>query len=174
MEHLKSKIRTIPDFPKAGIQFRDVTTLLADAEGFREVIDILSKRYKGMEFDYVAGIESRGFIIGAPLAVALGKGFIPIRKPGKLPGETIGIEYELEYGTDRLEMHIDAFPKNSKVLLVDDLLATGGTMDAACKLVAKAGGGVLECAFVVDLPDLPGHEKLSNYPFYSILSFEGE
>lgn len=174
MDHLKEKIRTIPDFPKPGIQFRDITTLLADPEGFKETIEILIDRYKNHDVDFIVGVESRGFIIGAPLATGLGKGFVPVRKPGKLPGETMGIDYELEYGTDRLEIHVGAIPQGSQVLLVDDLLATGGTMEAAGRLVQNAGGTVTECAFVVDLPDLKGRDRLKDYPVFSMISFEGE
>ncbi|MBF0286809.1 MAG: adenine phosphoribosyltransferase [SAR324 cluster bacterium] len=174
MEHLKAKVRTILDFPKPGIQFRDITTLLSDPEGFQEMTHVLANRYKDYDIDAIVGVEARGFIIGSVLALVLKKGFIPVRKPGKLPGETIGIEYELEYGTDRLEMHIDALPKGSRVLIVDDLLATGGTMQAACHLVEKAGSRVVECTFVIDLPDLGGREKLLDYPIYTMMSFEGE
>lgn len=174
MEAIKSKIRTIPDFPKPGILFRDITTLLADSEGFQETLDVLENRYKSYEFESVAGIEARGYVIGAALADRLKKGFVLIRKPGKLPGETIGVDYELEYGKDRLEVHADSFLSQQKVLVVDDLLATGGTMAAACCLIEKAGGQVVECAFVIDLPDLQGHKKLSQYPQFSIVSFLGE
>lgn len=174
MDQIKAKIRTIPDFPKPGIQFRDITTLLADANGFRDMMDILTKRYKNYDIDYIAGIEARGFIIGAPLADRLRKGFIPIRKPGKLPGETTSVEYELEYGTDKLEIHIDAIPQGSRILIVDDLLATGGTMEAACKLITQVGGAIVECAFVIDLPDLKGRERLSNYEIYTMMEFEGD
>ncbi len=174
MENLKAKVRTILDFPKPGIQFRDITTLLKDAEGFQEMTNVLANRYKEYEIDIIVGVEARGFIIGSVLAFVLKKGFVPIRKPGKLPGETIGIEYELEYGTDRLEMHIDALAPGSRVLVVDDLLATGGTMEAACHLIEKAGSHVVECTFIIDLPDLGGREKLSDYPIYTMMSFEGE
>lgn len=174
MEDLKAKIRTIPDFPKPGILFRDITTLFADSEGLQTTLDGLETRYKSYEIDLIAGIEARGYVIGAALADRLQKGFILIRKPGKLPGATIGVDYELEYGTDRLEIHTDAISKNQKVLVVDDLLATGGTMEAACRLVEKAGGCVVECAFVIELPDLKGQAKLSHYATFSMVSFEGE
>ena len=140
MDHLKQKIRTIPDFPKSGILFRDITTLLADPEAFNSVIDLFVEHYKGDQIDLVVGIESRGFIIGAPLALRLGKGFIPVRKAGKLPGPTHGVEYDLEYGTDLVEVHQDAIESGSRVLMVDDLLATGGTIEGSSRLIEKAGG----------------------------------
>ena len=140
MDALKAKVRTIPDFPKAGIQFRDITTLLSDPTGLQVTLDILERRYRDHQIDLVAGIEARGFVIGAALADRLRKGLLLIRKPQKLPGKTIGVDYELEYGKDRLEMHVDSLARGQKVLLVDDLLATGGTMNAACRLVEKAGG----------------------------------
>ncbi len=174
MEHLKAKIRTIPDFPKPGIMFRDITTLLKDGEGLRESIDVLAKRYQDQQVDLIAGIESRGFIVGAALATQMGIGFVPVRKPNRLPGETIGIDYELEYGNDRLEIHVDAIPQGSRVLMVDDLIATGGTMNAACHLVENVGGEVVECAFIIELPDLGGRKVLSNYPVFSIVEFEGD
>jgi len=174
MEKIKKAIRTIPDFPKEGIMFRDITTLLKDADAFKEAIDALVERYRHQSFDLVAGIESRGFIIAGIIAHLLGKGFIPIRKPGKLPAETFRVDYELEYGKDAVEMHKDSVNQGSRVLIVDDLLATGGTMKAACEIVEKAGGIVVECAFIVDLPDLKGREKLKNYPVFTLVEFEGE
>ncbi len=171
---IKEKIRTIPHFPKQGIMFRDITTLLKDASGLKEVIDLLAERYAGKEINYVAGIESRGFIIGGALAKELGVGFIPIRKKGKLPAEVIREEYELEYGTDTIEMHKDSLKKGDKVLLVDDLIATGGTALAACKLIEKAGGEIIECAFIVDLPELKGKEKLIPRNIFCLVEFEGE
>lgn len=173
METIKAKIRTIPDFPKEGILFRDITTLLKDAQGFRQTVDTFVNRYKKMDIDLVAGIESRGFIIAGALACLLGKGFIPVRKPGKLPAETYRREYQLEYGADAIEMHKDAVTPGMRVLMVDDLLATGGTMKAACELVEMAGGTVVECTFIVDLPDLQGREKLAGYPVYALVSFSG-
>src|SRR5450759_1637209 len=149
---LKSKIRTVQHYPKQGIQFSDITTLLKDPAGFRATIDDLVSRYKDVKIDKIAGIESRGFILGAPLAYALNKGFIPIRKKGKLPAETIGHDYELEYGTDRIEIHTDAIQKGDKVLLIDDLIATGGTAEAAVNLIQQMGAEVVECCFVIDLP----------------------
>ncbi len=173
METIKAKIRTIPDFPKQGIQFRDITTLLKDAQGFRQTVDAFVSRYRTMGIDMVAGIESRGFIIAGAIACLLGKGFIPIRKPGKLPAETYRRSYQLEYGTDAIEMHRDAVTPGMRVLMVDDLLATGGTMKAACELVEMAGGKVVECAFIVDLPDLQGREKLEGYPVFTLVAFSG-
>ena len=173
---LKSKIRTIPDFPKKGIMFRDITTLIKDAEGFRELTDAFVARYKDTPIDYVAGIEARGFIIGGAIAHRLGKGFVPVRKPGKLPSEYISYEYELEYGKNTLEMHIDSIKKGDKVLIVDDLLATGGTAIAAARLIEKLGGIVVEMAFIVDLPDVGGRKNLENngYKMFHLVEFEGD
>ncbi len=173
---IKSKIRTVPHYPKQGIQFRDITTLLKDPVGFRLTIDELVRRYQGVKIDKIAGIESRGFILGAPLAYALGKGFIPIRKKGKLPAETIGHDYELEYGTDRIEIHTDAISKGEKILLVDDLIATGGTAEAACKLIDKMGGKIVECCFIIDLPDIGGRARLEKHGHrvFALCEFEGD
>lgn len=171
---IKSKIRTVPHFPKKGIMFRDITTLIKDAEGFKKVIDELTKRYKDKNIDAVVGIESRGFIFGGALAYNLGKGFVPIRKPGKLPAETVSQEYSLEYGTDKVEIHKDAISPGQNILIVDDLLATGGTCSAAAALIEKLGGKIVECAFVIDLPDLKGKEKLNNYPVFTMVEFEGD
>jgi len=174
-DFIKSRIRTIPNFPKPGIMFRDITTLIKDAEGFARVLDILEERYKNKEIDLIAGIESRGFIIASALASRLKKGVIPIRKPGKLPFETVREEYSLEYGKDAVEIHKDAIRPGEKILLVDDLLATGGTANAAGNLIEKLGGEVVECCFVIDLPDLGGSKKIrEKWPVYSIVSFEGE
>ncbi len=173
---LKSKIRNIPDFPKKGIIFRDITTLLSDREGYRMTIDAFIRRYKGMEIDCIAGIEARGFLIGGAIAYELRKGLVPIRKKGKLPYETVSHEYALEYGTDCIEVHIDAIKKGERVLIIDDLLATGGTSLACAKLVEKLGGVVVEIAFIVDLPDLGGRKKIeaAGYNHYSLVEFEGE
>jgi adenine phosphoribosyltransferase len=175
---IKSKIRTVPDYPKKGIMFRDITTLVKDPVGFRLVIDSLTQRYiqGDVKFDVIVGIESRGFIIGGALSYTLGKGFVPIRKKGKLPAEIISQEYELEYGTDRIEMHKDSLLPGERVLLVDDLLATGGTALAAAALVEKLGGVVAEMCFIVNLPDVGGAVKLKekNYSLYSLTEFEGE
>jgi adenine phosphoribosyltransferase len=173
---IKSRIRTVQHYPKQGIQFRDITTLLKDPIGFKLTVDCLIRRYKDEKIDKIAGIESRGFILGAPLAYALGKGFIPIRKKGKLPAETIGQDYDLEYGTDRIEIHTDAISKGEKVLLVDDLIATGGTAEAACKLIDNMGGNIIECSFVIALPDIGGRERLENMgqKVFSLCEFEGD
>ncbi len=173
MDYLKQKIRTIPDFPKSGILFRDITTLLADPEAFKSVIDLFIEHYRKEQIDLVVGIESRGFIVGAPLALGLDKGFIPVRKAGKLPGPTHGVEYELEYGTDLVEVHKDAIEKGSRVLMVDDLLATGGTMEGSSKLIEKAGGIITGYAFVIELIDLKGRSRLDK-PVFSLVSFEGD
>ena len=174
--NIQSLIRTIPDYPKPGIQFRDITTLLKDADGFRHTIDLLVDRYRGREITKIAGTEARGFLFGAPLAYALGVGFVPVRKHGKLPGKTTGHEYALEYGHDRIEMHDDAIDAGDKVLVIDDLLATGGTAQATVMLVRGLGGTVVECAFVVDLPDLGGRAKLEKMGLtvYTLCEFEGD
>ena len=174
LEYIKSKIRTIPDFPKPGIQFRDITTLLKDKEGFEKVVNIFYDRYKDKNVEMVAGIESRGFVVGGILANKLGVGFTLIRKPGKLPFQTVREEYELEYGTDSVEIHTDAIERGKRVLLIDDLIATGGTARAACNLIEKIGGEVVEAGFIVELTDLKGREKLSKWNVYSMVSFEGE
>ena len=173
---IKSKIRTVPNYPKHGIMFRDITTLLNDPMGFKLTIDQLIARYKPMKIDKIAAIESRGFILGAPLAYFLNIGFVPIRKKGKLPAETIGQDYDLEYGKDRIEIHVDAISKGEKVLLVDDLIATGGTAEAATKLISSVGGEVEECCFVIDLPDLGGSKRLekAGHKVFSLCEFEGE
>jgi len=173
MDFLKQNIRTIPDFPKPGILFRDITTLLANPEAFNSVIDLFVERYQFEQIDLVVGIESRGFLIGAPLALSLGKGFIPVRKAGKLPGPTHGVEYDLEYGTDMVEVHQDAIESSSRVLMVDDLLATGGTMEGSSRLIEKAGGIITGYAFVIELIDLKGRNRLDK-PVYSLVSFEGD
>lgn len=163
-QQLEKDIRTIPDFPKPGILFRDISTLLNDAQAFARLLDYLESRYKNSEIDYIAGVESRGFIFGSALASRLGLGFVPIRKEGKLPCATFKESYELEYGCATLEIHKDAFrdQKGAKVLLIDDLLATGGTAMAACELVSKTGAKVLESCFVIELTELGGAGKLSN------------
>ncbi len=168
---LEPFIRNIPDWPKPGVQFKDITTLLLEPEAFRHVIDDWKRRYSPHGIDKIAGAESRGFIFGSALAYAMNLPFVPIRKPGKLPGETIREEYELEYGTDALEMHVDAIRPGEKVLLIDDLLATGGTMEAAAKLIEHVGAQVVEMAFVIELPPLKGREKLRGYPVYALIEF---
>ncbi len=170
MTDLKKHIRDIPDFPKPGILFRDVTPLLADGPLLRETVDRLSEPYKG-KIDMVVGIESRGFIFGAPVAYALGAGFCIVRKPGKLPSATYSAEYALEYGTDKLEIHRDAFAEPTRVLLVDDLLATGGTAGAACELIEKLGGQVVACAFVIELGFLAGRKALAPRPVSALLEY---
>lgn len=171
MEELKKAIRDIPDFPKKGIIFKDITTLLKDKNHFRKALDILAERYKKQPVDYIVGIESRGFIFAAALAYILKAGFIPIRKKGKLPGTTIDVTYELEYGTDTLSMHCDAIEPGSKILLIDDLLATGGTTKAAAQLITKAGGTIIGIAFLIELSFLNGRKGLEGYDLYSIISF---
>jgi adenine phosphoribosyltransferase len=173
---IKSRIRTVPHYPKPGVMFRDITTLLKDPEGLQVTINELAKRYAGIKIDRIAGIEARGFIVGAALAFQLGVGFVPIRKKGKLPSQTVGHDYALEYGTDRIEMHVDAFSEGERVLLVDDLIATGGTAEAACKLIASMGGQIEECCFVIDLPDLGGRARLEKhgYKVFSLCEFEGD
>ncbi len=175
---IKGRIRTVPDYPKKGIMFRDITTLIKDPVGFRLMIDSFTQRYISGEvpFDVIVGIEARGFILGGALSYTLGKGFVPIRKAGKLPGEVEAQEYALEYGTDRVEIHKDAFNKGARVLLIDDLLATGGTALAAAQLIEKLGGSVSEMAFIVNLPDVGGEKKLAakGYKVFSLTEFEGE
>jgi len=173
---IKSRIRTVPHWPKKGIMFRDITTLLKDPVGLKICIDDFVKRYSDKDIDIVVGIDSRGFILGGALAYLLGKGFVPVRKKGKLPAETEREEYALEYGTDIVEIHKDAITKGQKVLIVDDLIATGGTVTAAAKLVKKLHGKIVELAFIVDLPDLGGRKKLetAGYQVYAQTSFEGE
>ncbi len=175
---IKSKIRTVEDYPKKGIMFRDITTLIKDPVGFRLVIDNLTQRYiEGTtKFDVIVGIESRGFIIGGALAYALGRGFVPIRKKGKLPAKTVSQEYALEYGNDSIEMHTDSIVKGTRVLVVDDLLATGGTALAAAALIEKLGGVIAEMCFIVDLPDVGGAKKLKKkkYKIFALAEFEGE
>jgi len=169
---LKNIIRDVPDFPKPGILFRDITTLLQQTDAFQQAVDQLLERYRDMPFDLIAGIESRGFLMGTVLAYELKKGFIPIRKPGKLPAATISAEYSLEYGTDRIEMHVDAVSTGQRVLLIDDLLATGGTMQAACSLIQQAGGEVAECSFLIELAGLNGRAKLDGYNIFSMLTYK--
>ena len=173
---IKSLIRTIPHYPKQGVQFRDITTLLKDPLGLKVTVDELTKRYESQNIDKVVGIESRGFLIGAPLAYKLGVGFVPVRKQGKLPAETVGHDYELEYGSDRVEMHVDAIDQGERVLLVDDLIATGGTALASIALIEKLGGKVVECAFVIDLISLGGRDRLEaeGHRMFALCEFEGE
>jgi adenine phosphoribosyltransferase len=162
MKHIMQSIKTVPNYPKAGIMFRDVTTLLEDPIAFQYSIDLLAERFQGLDFDKVVGAEARGFIFGAPLALALGVGFVPVRKPGKLPRETVQESYKLEYGEDTLEIHKDAISPGERVLVIDDLLATGGTINATVNLIRRLGGEVNHAAFVISLPDLGGEEKLAH------------
>ncbi len=166
----KEKIRSIKDYPKEGITFRDITTLLKDGEAFREAIDAMKDLVKDEAIDKVVGIEARGFILGAPLAYDLGVGFVPIRKPGKLPADTHSAEYELEYGFDTVEMHVDAIEKGEKVLIVDDLLATGGTGSAAVEICKSAGADVIGCLVLIELDGLNGRDKMP-VPVYSLMEF---
>ena len=173
---IKSKIRTIKNYPIDGVMFRDITTLFKDPDGLCEAINIFVERYKDMKIDKIAAIESRGFLIGAPLAYLLNIGLVLIRKPGKLPAETIKQDYKLEYGSDQIEIHIDAIKEGEKVLIVDDLIATGGTVEAAVKLVQRMKGEVLECCFIIDLPDIGGSKKLESMGqnVFSLCEFEGD
>ncbi len=157
--NVKNKIRSVEDFPKKGIIFRDITTALKEPEVLKEMIDYLCDQFKDVKIDYIAGIESRGFIFGMPMAYKLNAGFVPIRKPHKLPAATISQEYQLEYGTDKIEIHTDAIKEGDNVLIVDDLLATGGTAEAACKLINKTGGNLVGIAFLIELEDLKGRDK---------------
>lgn len=171
VEEIKEKIRLVPDFPKQGVLFRDITTLLKDPNGLRDVMKYFKIRYKGRKIDKVVGIESRGFILGATLAYMLGVGFVPIRKANKLPAHTRRIDYTLEYGTDSLEIHTDSILPGERVLLIDDLLATGGTAKAATQLIESLGGIVTECAFLIELANLKGREKLPEYNIFSLVEY---
>ncbi len=171
---LKELIRSVPDFPKKGIMFRDITTLLKDEKGIAGTLDQLYNLAKNKKITKVVGVESRGFILGGALAVKLGAGFVPIRKPGKLPAETISESYILEYGTDRIEIHKDAIQPGDIVLLHDDLLATGGTMEAACKLVEKLGARVEQISFLIELSFLNGRDKLKGYEVHALVDYDGE
>ena len=172
---IKRYIRTIPDYPKPGILFRDITTLLANLHAFRAAVDELTWPFLKGDIDFVAGIEARGFILGGAVAHVLGRGFVPIRKKGKLPSRVIGQEYALEYGVDTIEIHADAIGKGDRVLLIDDLIATGGTADAAIELIRKSGGDLIAAAFVIDLPDLGGSERLrkKNVKVHTLVNFAG-
>jgi adenine phosphoribosyltransferase len=172
MEHFKRLIRNIPDFPKKGILFYDITTLLKDAKAMKAVLDQLASRYRGQKIDIVLGVESRGFIFAATLAYQLGAGFVPVRKPGKLPAETLKVTYDLEYGKDTLEIHKDAIQKGQRVLVADDLLATGGTAAAATRLIEQLGGEVAGLAFLVELEFLAGRKKLGDYDVFSLLQYQ--
>lgn len=171
MDELKNIIRDIPDFPKKGIIFKDITTLLADAKSFQRMVDSIANRYVGQRVDKVVGVEARGFIIGAALAYKLNAGIVLVRKPGKLPAETFKQTYDLEYGTDTLEMHTDAIKKGERVLIADDLLATGGTMGAVVDMVNSMGGEIVECCFMAELEFLNGRKKLPEGKVFSLLTF---
>ena len=173
---LLSVLRTIPDYPKPGVQFRDSTTLLGDASAFRRAVDELVHPYAGQKIDKVAGIEARGFILGGAMAHQLSAGFVPIRKKGKLPYDTVRVAYSLEYGIDEMEMHRDAVTPGQRVMLVDDLIATGGTAEAAVKLLRQMGADIVAACFVIDLPDLGGRKKLEalDVPVRTLISFEGD
>ncbi len=172
MDNLRKLIREVPDFPKPGINFYDITTLLKDAEGLRLSVQALKERNKDLQIDTIIGVESRGFIFGAPLAIELGLGFIPVRKPKKLPAECVSISYELEYGTDTLEMHKDAIGKGHKVLIVDDLLATGGTARAVVDLVESVGGEVVGLNFIIELDFLKGRDKFAGHNVRSLIHYD--
>ena len=170
-DQIKSLIRSIPDFPEAGVVFRDITTALKDAEGLRIIMDDFVERYKEKHSDYVLGADARGFIFGAALAYAIGAGFVPARKPGKLPAEVVSVSYDLEYGSNSIEVHKDAFTKGDNVLVIDDLLATGGTAKAMTELVEALGAHVYELAFMIELADLGGRDILKEYDVYSQLKY---
>ena len=169
--NLESKIRNIQDFPKPGIGFKDITTLLKDGEAFKEAVDRIVENLKDKDIDYVVGPEARGFLLGAPVAYALGVGFVPIRKPGKLPAEVVSFEYDLEYGTDKIEMHKDSIEEGKKVAIIDDLLATGGTVEAATKLIESLGGEIVSIQFLIELEFLNGKDKLKGYDVESIIKY---
>ncbi len=173
MKALEEYVTTIPDFPKKGIMFRDVTTILSDKDGFKLAIDSLIEALEGVDFDLIIGSESRGFVFGAPVAYAMNKGFILVRKKGKLPREVISEDYDLEYGTATLEMHVDSIKKGQKVVIIDDLVATGGTTEAVIRLVEREGGEVVKIGFVMELEGLKGREKLKDYDVFSIIKYPG-
>ena len=171
MEYLKKLIRDVPDFPKAGILFKDITPLLQDAKGLRDSIACITSYFENKKIDIVVGAEARGFILAPTVAFSIGAGFVPIRKPGKLPYEKASMTYTLEYGTDTLEIHKDGIKKGQQVLMVDDLLATGGTMNACCKLVESLGGNIVGCAFLIELGFLHGRDVLSKYDMFSLIKY---
>ncbi|KAL3835530.1 hypothetical protein ACJIZ3_010266 [Penstemon smallii] len=169
LKAISDAIRVVPNFPKPGIMFQDITTLVSNHKVFKDTIDIFVDRYKDMDISVVAGVESRGFIFAPPIALAIGAKFIPLRKPGKLPGETISEAYELEYGTDCLEMHMDAVEQGERALIIDDLVATGGTLSAAIRLLERVGAKVVECACVIGVPELKGRRRLNGKPLYILV-----
>lgn len=174
MKKIEEYVRTIPDFPEPGIMFRDVTSVIQDPDGLKLAIDSMIQLLDGVDFDVIVGAESRGFIFGAPIAYALGKAFVPIRKKGKLPCETISTDYDLEYGSATIEMHKDAILPGQKVVVVDDLIATGGTIEAGCKLIEQLGGEVVKILFLMELAGLKGREKLAKYDVASVITYEGK
>lgn len=174
MKKIEEYVRTIPDFPEPGIMFRDVTSVLQDPEGLKLAIDSMIRLLDGVDFDVIAGAESRGFIFGAPIAYALGKAFVPIRKKGKLPCETISEKYDLEYGTAEIEMHKDAVKPGQKVVVVDDLIATGGTIEASIRMIEKLGGEVVKVLFLMELAGLKGRDRLAGYDVASVITYEGK
>lgn len=174
MKKIEEYVRSIPDFPEPGIIFRDVTSILQDADGLQLAIDLMQEKLKGLDFDVVAGAESRGFIFGTPIAYNLHKPFVLVRKKGKLPCETVSKEYELEYGTATIEMHKDAIKPGQKVVVIDDLIATGGTIEAAIKLIEELGGEVVKVVFLMELAGLKGREKLAGYDVESVICYEGK
>ena len=169
---LREKVRVIEDFPKEGISYKDITTLISDGEALKEAVDKMEEFFKDKNIDLVVGPEARGFIFGVPVAYALGAGFVPVRKPGKLPADTVKVEYDLEYGSDILEIHKDAIKPGSRVAIVDDLLATGGTIAAVTKLVEQVGGEVVGLSFAIELEELKGREKLKDYDVMSLLKYD--
>ena len=170
-DKIKRNIREIQDYPKPGVLFKDITPMLANPSLVREVVNELVRCFEAQQVDAIVGVEARGFIFGSALAYRIKKGFVPIRKPGKLPATTVSEEYSLEYGTDKIEMHVDAIKEGDRVLLIDDLLATGGTMAAACSLIEKAGGKVAECSFLIELAFLNGRDKLKGHDVYSMVTY---
>ncbi len=172
--NLKKSVRSIPGWPINGVIFRDLTTLMKDPQALKESCDILYERYKDQQIDKIVGIDARGFVFGAVLAYKLGIGFVPVRKKGKLPADTLEESYNLEYGSGTLEIHQDALEKNEKVVIVDDLIATGGTIGATVGLVKKLGGDIVECAFIIELPDLKGREQIADCEAFAIMEFEGD
>ncbi|KMT19129.1 hypothetical protein BVRB_1g015260 [Beta vulgaris subsp. vulgaris] len=166
---IASTIRVIPNFPKPGVMFQDITTMLLDPKAFKDTIDLFVERYKGKDISVVAGVEARGFIFGPPIALAIGAKFVPMRKPGKLPGEVISEEYSLEYGTDKMEMHVGAVETGERAIIIDDLIATGGTLLAAIKLLERVKVQVVECACLIELPELKGREKLGDNPLFVLI-----
>lgn len=174
MKKIEEYVRSIPDFPEPGIIFRDVTSILQDAQGLRLAIDLMQEKLKDVDFDVIAGTESRGFIFGVPIAYNMEKSFVPVRKKGKLPCETVSMEYDLEYGTAQIEIHKDAIRPGQKVVVIDDLIATGGTVEAAVKLIESLGGEVVKIVFLMELAGLEGRKKLAGYDVESVICYEGK